>query len=79
MHDASLSRVSKPDRSKADRPQAETDFLRGLAVRNIDKRFGTVQAVDNVSLDVHAGEFFTLLGPSGCGKKKMPFLFFLKY
>ncbi len=68
METASLSRVSEPNRDDTDSPQAEADSLRGLTVRNIDKRFGTVQAVKNVSLDVHAGEFFTLLGPSGCGK-----------
>src|SRR5687767_4178180 len=34
----------------------------------LEKRFGTIRAVDRVSLDVHPGEFFSLLGPSGCGK-----------
>jgi len=32
------------------------------------KRFGDVAAVDSVSLDVHPGEFFAILGASGCGK-----------
>ena len=52
----------------SDNPPAEADSLSGLSVRNIDKRFGDVQAINNVSLNVQEGKFFTLLGPSGCGK-----------
>ncbi len=34
----------------------------------VTKRFGDSVAVDNVSIDIARGEFFTLLGSSGCGK-----------
>ncbi|MBI2236985.1 MAG: ABC transporter ATP-binding protein [Actinobacteria bacterium] len=54
---------------------AQTDEVRtpegaGIAVRfeGVRKRFGDVVAVDGVDLDVHEGEFFSLLGPSGSGK-----------
>ncbi|NQV46888.1 MAG: ABC transporter ATP-binding protein [Rhodospirillaceae bacterium] len=35
---------------------------------NVTKRFGPVVAVDNISLSVEQGAFFSFLGPSGCGK-----------
>lgn len=34
----------------------------------LSKRFDTVQAIDDLSLDVASGEFIVLLGPSGAGK-----------
>jgi ABC-type Fe3+/spermidine/putrescine transport system ATPase subunit len=39
-----------------------------IELHDIVKRFGALEAVSHVSLDIHAGELFTLLGPSGCGK-----------
>jgi spermidine/putrescine transport system ATP-binding protein len=35
---------------------------------DVVKRFGSVVAVDHLDLEVHPGEFLSLLGPSGCGK-----------
>jgi len=39
-----------------------------IEVRNINKRFGSFIALDNVSLEFPTGELVALLGPSGCGK-----------
>jgi sulfate transport system ATP-binding protein len=39
-----------------------------IAVRHLSKRYGTFQAVNDVSFDVPAGELVALLGPSGSGK-----------
>src|ERR671926_404722 len=39
-----------------------------VRLRNVVKSYGTVKAVDNVSLTVSDGEFVALVGPSGCGK-----------
>ena len=45
--------------------------MAGVALSDVTKRFGTVEAVSHVSLHVEEGEFFSLLGPSGCGKTTM--------
>ena len=39
-----------------------------LELESVRRTFGTIVAVDNVSLAVSRGEFVTLLGPSGSGK-----------
>jgi putative spermidine/putrescine transport system ATP-binding protein len=43
-------------------------FQHALEVDGLSKRYGAVAALDDVSLDIRAGEFLTLLGPSGSGK-----------
>ena len=39
-----------------------------IQVEHVSKRFGKKIVIDDVSLNVHAGEIFGLLGPSGAGK-----------
>lgn len=42
-----------------------------LELRGLSKRFGTITAVDGVSLTLAQGETVALLGPSGCGKSTL--------
>ena len=39
-----------------------------ISIKGLHKFYGKLQALDNLSLEVRAGEFFGFLGPNGAGK-----------
>jgi multiple sugar transport system ATP-binding protein len=42
--------------------------MAGIRIRGLSKRYGDVEAVRGIDLDIPDGEITVLLGPSGCGK-----------
>ncbi|HUQ23441.1 MAG TPA: ABC transporter ATP-binding protein [Gaiellaceae bacterium] len=42
--------------------------MNAVQLIGVTRRFGDLAAVDSIDLEVHDGEFLSLLGPSGCGK-----------
>lgn len=43
----------------------------GIVLGNVSRTFGSVKAIDDVSLVIPEGSFTVLLGPSGCGKSTL--------
>ena len=51
-----------PARAAAERPETK------LRLRGVGKRYGQVEALSDLTLDVADGEILLIVGPSGCGK-----------
>ena len=45
--------------------------MANVKIDNVIKRYGSVQVMHGVSVDIEDGEFVVLVGPSGCGKSTL--------
>ncbi len=45
--------------------------MSALTVRDVHKRFGSVEVLKGINLEMGSGEFTVLVGPSGCGKSTL--------
>ncbi len=45
--------------------------MAALSIRNVYKRFGLVEVLKGIDLEIDSGDFTVLVGPSGCGKSTL--------
>ncbi|MDA0991919.1 MAG: ABC transporter ATP-binding protein, partial [Verrucomicrobia bacterium] len=45
--------------------------MSSLSIRNVTKRFGALEVLKGIDLEIEDGEFIILVGPSGCGKSTL--------
>ncbi|MBF0178367.1 MAG: ABC transporter ATP-binding protein [Magnetococcales bacterium] len=65
LRDAITHAQSEEERSEGQSPPG---FHRAIRVENVSFAFGDKQLLNNLSLEIPAGEFITIAGPSGAGK-----------
>lgn len=45
--------------------------MKKIVLQNLTKNFGDIPAVDHLDLEIEGGEFFSLIGPTACGKSTL--------
>src|SRR5262245_18565828 len=64
-------RVDVPSRGAAPAAESRPSREVGIAVRDLDLFYGSLQALKRVTLDVPARSVTAIIGPSGCGKSTL--------
>ncbi len=49
----------------------EWHFMASVDVLNVQKQYGQVRVINDVTVNVGDGQFIALVGPSGCGKSTL--------
>ena len=45
--------------------------MSGVTLSNVIKKYGDVQVIHGIDLEIEDGEFCVFVGPSGCGKSTL--------
>jgi len=45
--------------------------MASLTIQNVIKRYGAIEILKGIDIDITDGEFLVLVGPSGCGKSTL--------
>jgi lactose/L-arabinose transport system ATP-binding protein len=48
-----------------------TDTMAGVELKDVIKKYGDVQVIHGIDLQIEDGEFCVFVGPSGCGKSTL--------
>ena len=46
-------------------------MMSDVALKNVSKRYGDVEVISGLNLEIEKGSFTVMVGPSGCGKSTL--------